>query len=124
MRARATRLGRLYLSVIAKTELMLQLPRRMCGIEGMGILELRVRQLAVEGIMVSGFNYSGSKEVSFCEPCTEGKHHQNPFPVDGGKCAEKPLELVHNDVCGKMNGKSFGGAEYFLTFIDDKTSTC
>ena len=78
-----------------------------------------LRQLAVEGI-VTGFNYSGSKAVSFCKPYTEGKHHQNPFPVDGGKRAEKPLELVHSDVCSKMNGKSFGG-EYFLTFTDDKT---
>ena len=31
------------------------------------------------------------------------------------------LDLVHSDVCGKMNEKSLGGAEYFLTFIDDKT---
>lgn len=29
--------------------------------------------------------------------------------------------VVHSDVCGKINAKSFGGAEYFLTFIDDKT---
>ena len=29
-----------------------------------------------------------------------------------------PLELVHSDVCGQ---KSLGGAEYFLTFMDDYT---
>ena len=28
---------------------------------------------------------------------------------------------VHSDVCGKLNTKSLGGAEYFLTFIDDST---
>ena len=32
-----------------------------------------------------------------------------------------PLELVHSDVCGKMGHKSLGGAEYFLTLLDDKT---
>ena len=32
-----------------------------------------------------------------------------------------PLELVHSDVCGKMNSPSLGGGEYFLTFIDDCT---
>ena len=32
-----------------------------------------------------------------------------------------PLELVHSDVCGKMGRKSMGGAEYFLTLLDDKT---
>ena len=33
----------------------------------------------------------------------------------------KPLKLVHSDVCGKMGQKSLGGAEYFLTLLDDKT---
>ena len=31
------------------------------------------------------------------------------------------MGLVHSDVCGKLNEKSLGGAEYFLTFIDDKS---
>ncbi|RDX75394.1 hypothetical protein CR513_44725, partial [Mucuna pruriens] len=29
------------------------------------------------------------------------------------------LELVHSDVCGPLKVKSFSGALYFLTFIDD-----
>ena len=29
------------------------------------------------------------------------------------------LELVHSDVCGKMDVKSLGGAEYFVTFLDN-----
>ena len=28
---------------------------------------------------------------------------------------------MHSDVCGKISTKSIGGAEYFLTFIDNKT---
>ncbi len=31
----------------------------------------------------------------------------------------EPLDLVHSDLCGKINEKSLSGAEYFLTFIDD-----
>lgn len=27
---------------------------------------------------------------------------------------------MHSDLCGKMNEKSLSGAEYFLSFIDDK----
>ena len=71
--------------------------------------------------LVSGFNYRVSKQKLFCEPCAQGKLHRSSFPKDGAKRAEKPLELVHSDVCGKMNTKSLGGAEYLLTFIDDKT---
>ena len=51
----------------------------------------------------------------------EGKHHRHQFPTKGGKRSEEPLGLVHSDVCGTMNAKSLSGAEYFLTFIDDKT---
>ena len=29
------------------------------------------------------------------------------------------LELVHSDVCGPLKVKSYGGASYFVTFIDD-----
>ena len=28
---------------------------------------------------------------------------------------------MHSDLCGKMNKKLLSGAEYFLSFIDDKT---
>lgn len=28
---------------------------------------------------------------------------------------------VHSDVCGKISEKSLGGAQYFLTFTDDKS---
>ena len=62
-----------------------------------------------------------SDEMEFCESCVQGKIHRTPFPTAGGKRAEAPLVLVHSDVCGKMNSKSLSGAEYFLTFIDDKT---
>ena len=38
------------------------------------------------------------------------------FDLDG-----KPLDLVHNDVCGPMPTSSLGGSIYFVTFIDDAT---
>ena len=79
-----------------------------------------LKQLAVDGL-VNGFDYDSSKRVEFCEPCTKGKHHWSPFPTGGGRRGKKLLDLFHTDVCGKLNAKSLGGAEYFLTFIDDKT---
>jgi hypothetical protein len=33
--------------------------------------------------------------------------------------ANKPLELVHTDVCGPIKPMSTGQNRYFLTFIDD-----
>ena len=68
-----------------------------------------------------GFDYDVSKEIHFCEHCAQGKHHRSRFPSSGGKRSDEPLGLVHSDVCGKINTKSLSGAEYFVTFIDDKT---
>src|SRR4051794_35572733 len=36
-------------------------------------------------------------------------------------CTKDLLEIVHSDVCGPMSAKSYGGARYFVSFIDDKT---
>jgi transposase InsO family protein len=65
-------------------------------------------------------NHNTSREVGFCEACTGGKQCKNSFKLSETESLV-PLELVHSDVCGKMGQKSLGGAEYFLTLIDDKT---
>ena len=67
------------------------------------------------------YPYDVTKEVDFCETCVEGIHHKTPFRNLTGTCSNELLGLVHSNVCGKIGTKSIGGAEYFLTFIDDKT---
>ncbi len=79
-----------------------------------------LRELAASRL-VDGFDFDGGKDIELCEPCVKGKHHKSPFPVSSGMLAEEPLDLVHTDLCGKVNAKSIGGAEYFLVFVDDKT---
>ena len=59
--------------------------------------------------------------MELCEPCVQGKLHKKMFSNQGRKRAGKPLHLIHSDVCGKMKNKSLSGAEYLLTFFDDKT---
>ena len=71
--------------------------------------------------LVNGFDYDTSKDLGLCESCVVGKHHQSPFPASSSRPSDELLELVHSDVCGKMSVKSMSGAEYFLTFIDNKT---
>ena len=89
---------------------------RRFGHLGAGNLEKLARRE-----LVSGFDYDTSKKPEFCEPCIDGKHHRLPFPKKGGERAEDILQLVHSDVCGKIEVKSLSGAEYFVTFIDDKS---
>ena len=60
-----------------------------------------LKKIAVEE-MVVGLNYDTSKNMEFCEPCVEGKHHRTTFPNSGGKRCDKVLGLVHSYVCGKI----------------------
>ena len=86
-----------------------------------GHLNERSLQKLARDEMVKGLDFSYTKENDFCETCIEGKYKKSTFPTSGSSRATQPLGLVHSDLCGKINARSFGGAEYFLTFIDDCT---
>ena len=73
------------------------------------------------GDKLTGLNFDASKKLSFCEGYVECKLHYNSFPKHSETRHREVLGRIHSDVCGKMKNKSLGGAEYFLTFIDDKT---
>ena len=49
------------------------------------------------------------------------KPHRSTFPSTGRKRATEILELIHSDFYGKLDTKSLGGVEYFLTFIEEKS---
>ena len=54
-----------------------------------------------------------------CEGCLLGKQFRKPFPKESHSRAQKPLELIHADVCGPIKPCSLGKSNYFLLFIDD-----
>ena len=86
-----------------------------------GHLGARALKKLAHDKLVEGFSYDTSSKLSFCEPCVSGKHHRSQFPANCSERSSQPLGLVHSDVCGKMSTQSLSGAEYVLTFIDDKT---
>ena len=88
--------------------------RRFGHLAGRGLLKLSQDNL------VRGLECTLSDQVGFCEACINGKQKRSPFEARNSRSTE-PLALVHGDVCSKMNSTSLGGAEYFLTFIDDYT---
>ena len=121
--ASATRVGNLYylkyhrkeqtLNVAEKSNEMLW--HRRYGHLG----EQNLKSLANDGL-VKEFNYNASKNIDFCESCVGGKQHRTPFDNSERHTVDL-LELVHSDVCGKISEPSIGGAQYFLTFTDDKS---
>ena len=86
-----------------------------------GHLGMKNLQKLATDQLVNGFDYDVTKDIEFCEPCVDGKHHRSSFPKSGGRRATKLFDIVHSDVCGRLEAKSLSGAEYFVTFIDDKS---
>ena len=82
--------------------------------------EQNLERLAKEN-MVDGFDYDPKKRETFCKLCIDGKQHKQPFSKKGGERAKDLLGIIHSDVCGKIEKRSLGGAEYFVTLIDDKS---
>ena len=85
-----------------------------------GHLNEQSMQKLVRKGLVNQLDYNTSGEIGICEACIGGKQCKNSFKPSE-TVTSMPLELVHSDVCGKMGQKSLGGAEYFLTLLDDKT---
>ena len=88
--------------------------RRFGHLAGKGLLKLSRDNL------VCGLQCTLSDQVGFCEACVNGKQKRSPFEARSSRSTE-PLALVHSDVSDKMNSPLLGGAEYFLTFMDDYT---
>lgn len=86
-----------------------------------GHLGVRSLQKLARDNMIDSFDFDASSDLTFCETCVGGKHHKSQFPKGTSTRSNEPLGLIHSDICGKLNSKSLSGAEYFLTFVDDKT---
>ena len=68
--------------------------------------------------MVHGLPHISSTN-GVCEGCLLGKHHREMF--DKGKAwrAKEPLQLIHSDICGRLEVPYISHAVSFLTVIDD-----
>jgi len=54
-----------------------------------------------------------------CESCKLGKTRRKSFKPIGKIRSQKPLELLHMDLCGPLQTQSVEGHRYFLSIIDD-----
>ena len=73
----------------------------------------RMGRLAKEGLL----DRLTRVKLPRCEPCLAGKATIKPFSKP--MRASSPLELIHSDICRRMNVKARHGAIYFITLIDD-----
>nr|GEY36861.1 retrovirus-related Pol polyprotein from transposon TNT 1-94 [Tanacetum cinerariifolium] len=54
-----------------------------------------------------------------CSACGEGKIHQNHHKSKTAFASNKPLYLLHMDLCGLMRVETINGKQYVLVVIDD-----
>lgn len=56
-----------------------------------------------------------------CEPCILGKQSRLPFAKSKDKCNKnnRPLFIIHSDVCGPITPVTVDDKNYFVTFTDD-----
>ena len=75
-----------------------------------------VRDSLVEGLPPPQAFRKASETL--CEDCVSGKTNAEPLPPSNRQ-SNRPLELIHTDLCGTIPCKSAGGARYAVTFVDD-----
>jgi len=81
----------------------------------------RMKDMSIKEKVID-FDYDHKiKDFDKCEPCIKGKINRLPFHKKEKDESKEILELIHSDVCGKLEKKSLGGAEYFISFTDDKS---
>jgi transposase InsO family protein len=56
---------------------------------------------------------------SVCKPCQRGKLTRTQFKSKKFASADKPLHLVHMDLCGPLGKEGIGKYNYFMLIIDD-----
>lgn len=65
-----------------------------------------------------GIDFKPQSDREVCKVCAIGKQSRAPFKEKGTR-AKSLLQIIHSDVCGPLPIKSFSGAKYFVTFVDD-----
>ncbi|KAH9697084.1 hypothetical protein KPL71_023464 [Citrus sinensis] len=83
-----------------------------------GHFNFRGLDLLFKKNMVKGLPYINHPD-QLCEGCLLGKQFRKSFPNESNSRAQKPLELIHIDVCGPFKPNSLCKSNYFLLFIDD-----
>lgn len=91
--------------------------------ERLGHLSFSGIERLLKNDMVEGINHSLSREDTqkVCESCLAGKQSSKRFEHQELPRSSRPLEIIHSDVCGPMEVKTYNGYRYFVTFTDDYT---
>lgn len=85
-------------------------------------LEEQKLRFFVQKNLITSMDARTNHQLDFCGGYVNGRQCKNSFQKgDPKKMLKTFLELVHAYLCGLMKITSVGGAQFFMTFIDDNT---
>lgn len=87
---------------------------RRLGYRSLDAIKSLTEKGLAKGIVIKECN-----KDDICECCMKGKMAKKSFPKESENKTEKPLDLIHTDVCGPLQTKTPANKRYILTFIDD-----
>lgn len=76
-------------------------------------------KLALKNNKVQGMAFNKNDKLEECEACIKGKMTKTTYKSASEPRTNKPLQIVHSDLCGPMRVPTHAGNKYFITFIDD-----
>lgn len=81
-------------------------------------IQLKMKELAEDSICLNNVN-----PLEFlCESCIQGKQARLPFAKNKNKIhIQRPLYIVHSDICGPITPPTINQKNYFVNFIDEYT---
>nr|GFB01205.1 hypothetical protein [Tanacetum cinerariifolium] len=71
------------------------------------------------GDVVIGLPKMKFKKYHLCSACEQGKIHRKHHKSKTAFASNKPLYLLHMDLCGPMRVQSINGKRYVLVVVDD-----
>nr|GFB00764.1 hypothetical protein [Tanacetum cinerariifolium] len=73
----------------------------------------------VKNNLVQGLLKMKFEKDHLCSACEQGKIHQKHHKSKTAIASNKPLYLLHMDLCGSMRVQSINGKRYVLVVVDD-----
>nr|GEY63353.1 retrovirus-related Pol polyprotein from transposon TNT 1-94 [Tanacetum cinerariifolium] len=73
----------------------------------------------VKNNLVPGLPKMNFKKDHLCSACEQGKIHQKHHKSKTNFASNKPLYLLHMDLCGPIRVESINGKRYVLVVVDD-----
>nr|GFA71350.1 retrovirus-related Pol polyprotein from transposon TNT 1-94 [Tanacetum cinerariifolium] len=73
----------------------------------------------VKNNLVQGLPKMKFEKDHLCSACEQGKIHQKHHKSKSASASNKPLYLLHMDLCGPMRIQSINGKRYVLVVVDD-----